>query len=142
MGSVHRFLSAFAILLACAAPAPAQDAADKIDCSKPMSQPDLNDCAYSEYEVADAALNATYKKAVVRAQALDGEYKDSPEYVGAVEALKNAQRAWITYRDGHCVLAGFQARGGQAESMLVSGCLAEMTRKRTAELTEFLETEY
>lgn len=142
MQSIHRFLFALAVLLACATSAPAQDEAGKIDCSKAMSQPDLNDCAYSEYEAEDAALNAAYKKALAKVQAMDADYKDSPEYIGAVDALKNAQRAWIGYRDGQCVLAGFQARGGQAESMLVSGCLAEMTRKRTEELKEFLETEY
>ncbi len=36
-------------------------------------------------------------------------------YVGALEAPKKAQRAWIGYRDGQCELAGFEARGGRME---------------------------
>ena len=116
-----------------------------LDCGASTAQPDLNDCAYRAYETEDAALNAAYKKAMAKARALDTDNTDPPLYadpIGAVDALKNAQRAWIGYRDGHCVLAGFQARGGQAEPMLVSGCLADLTRKRTAELKEFLETDY
>lgn len=61
-------------------------------------------------------------------------------YVGALEALKKAQRAWIGYRDGQCELAGFEARGGSMEPMLVSGCLAELTRKRTDELRKIVES--
>ena len=61
--------------------------------------------------------------------------------VGAVDALKRAQRSWIGYRDGQCELAGFEARGGSMEPMLVSGCLADLTRKRTAELKSVYETE-
>ena len=49
-----------------------------------------------------------------------------------------AQRGWIAYRDGQCELAGFEARGGSMEPMLVSGCLADLTRKRTKELKEFI----
>lgn len=142
MAATPRRFLAVAILFASASFSFAQEGGSQIDCSKAMSQPDLNDCTYREYEVEDAALNAAYKKAMAKVQAIDAEYKEQPEYVGAVEALKSAQRAWIVYRDGHCVLAGFQARGGQAESMLVSGCLATLTRKRTDELKEFLETEY
>ena len=122
--------------------ASAQEEGPEVDCNSAMTQADLNTCAYREYETEDAALNAEYRKAMAKARVLDDEYKDEPQYSGAVEALKRAQRAWIGYRDGQCVLAGFQTRGGSAEPMLVSGCLAELTRKRTAELKAFLETEY
>ncbi|MNT91411.1 hypothetical protein D3C72_2325040 [compost metagenome] len=63
----------------------------------------------------------------------------SADYVGAEEALKKAQRAWIGYRDGQCELAGFEARGGSMEPMLVSGCLAQLTTTRTEELKALLE---
>ncbi len=129
---------AAAVLLISALAALAQDGAPTLDCGKATAQPDLNDCAYRDYEAADADLNAEYRKALVKARVLDGEYGGQPV---AVDALKSAQRAWIGYRDGQCVLAGLQARGGQAEAMLVSGCLAELTRSRTQELREFVERE-
>ena len=129
---------AAAVLLISAIAALAQDGAPTLDCEKAKAQPDLNDCAYRDYEAADADLNAEYRKALAKARALDDEYEGPP---AAVDALKSAQRAWIGYRDGQCVLAGFQARGGQAEAMLVSGCLAELTRNRTQELRDFVERE-
>ena len=54
----------------------------------------------------------------------------SDDLKGADKALLAAQRAWIAYRDSQCELAGFEARGGSMEPMLVSGCLADLTRKR------------
>jgi uncharacterized protein YecT (DUF1311 family) len=53
---------------------------------------------------------------------------------GAEKALVTAQRAWISYRDAQCEAAGFQARGGTMEPMLVAGCIADITEVRTKEL--------
>ncbi|MBW0371161.1 lysozyme inhibitor LprI family protein [Ensifer adhaerens] len=133
-----RVLPVLGFLLVLATPALAEDEPG-VDCANAMAQPDLNDCAYREYESADAELNAVYRQAMTAAQKVDKELEGAD--IGAVEALKTAQRAWIGYRDGQCELAGFQARGGQAEPMLVSGCLAQLTQKRTAELNEFLEAQ-
>lgn len=131
------FAASILTLAVSALPANAQD--DEPDCSNPVTQADMNICAGKEYEEADAALNAAYKSAMVRMQSTDKELGEiEPNYVGAVEALKKAQRGWIQYRDGQCDLAGFEARGGSMEPMLVSGCLADLTRKRTQELKELL----
>ncbi|WP_026618720.1 YecT (DUF1311 family protein) [Ensifer sp. WSM1721] len=113
----------------------------QVDCRNAVAQMDLNICADRDYRTADAELNKVYKQAMTAMQATDKELGGiDPAYVGAVEALKKAQRAWIGYRDGQCELAGFEARGGSMEPMLVSGCLAELTRKRTAELKELVES--
>ena len=104
--------------------------------------PPRRESGYRDYADADGELNAAYKKAMAAAQKMDVEYKDMGEqYVGAVDALKRAQRAWIGYRDGQCELAGFEARGGSLEPLLVSSCLADLTRKRTAELKAVYESE-
>ena len=125
------------LLLMTALPALAEDA---VDCSTAETQADMNLCADQDYQVADDALNGVYKQAMSAMQKTDAGLADIGEgYVGAVAALKKAQRAWITYRDGQCELAGFSARGGSMEPMLVSGCLAEMTGKRTAELKTLIE---
>ena len=106
-----------------------------VDCANAMTQSDLNLCAHRDYQAADQALNAVYRKVLATTQETDKQIKDyDPNAVGAVDALKKAQRAWIVYRDGQCELAGFAARGGSMEPMLISGCLAELTTKRTAEL--------
>ncbi|YCI03150.1 lysozyme inhibitor LprI family protein [Ensifer sp. D2-11] len=130
---------ALSLLLCCTASADAQQ--PEPDCRKAVTQMDLNICADQGYRAADAELNKTYRLAVAAMQATDKELGDiDAAYVGALEALKKAQRAWIGYRDGQCELAGFEARGGSMERMLVSGCLAELTRKRTAELKELMES--
>lgn len=130
---------ALSLLLCCTASADAQQ--PEPDCRKAVSQMDLNICADQDYRAADAELNKTYRLVVAAMQATDKELGDiDAAYAGALEALKKAQRAWIGYRDGQCELAGFEARGGSMEPMLVSGCLAELTRKRTAELKELMES--
>ncbi|MDK1489926.1 lysozyme inhibitor LprI family protein [Sinorhizobium sp. 7-81] len=112
-----------------------------VDCPNAVTQMDMNICAGQDYDRADAELNKVYRQAVAATQAMDKELGEiDAAYVGANEALKKAQRAWIGYRDGQCELAGFEARGGSMEPMLVSGCLAELTRKRTTELKQLLES--
>ena len=101
-----------------------------------MAQQDMNNCAASDYEAADAELNAVWKQARAVAKDLDAELSD--DLKGADKALLAGQRGWIAYRDGQCELAGFEARGGSMEPMLVSGCLADLTRKRTQELKQFI----
>lgn len=134
------FLVAAVLFLAAPSFAVAQDGEPEIDCANAMAQVEMNICADRDYQAADTELNAAYKKAMAAARAMDEQVKDMGEnYVGAVDALKRAQRAWIGYRDGQCELAGFEARGGSMEPMLVSGCLADLTRKRTAELKTVYE---
>lgn len=135
-------LLASALVLFCGATAFAQEAEPAPDCDNAMTQADMNACAADEYKQADVELNDAYRKAVAAAQTMDDDARDMGEqYVGAVDALKRAQRAWIGYRDGQCELAGFAMRGGTAEPLLVSGCLADLTRKRTAELKAVYEQE-
>lgn len=135
-----RILLAATAFFASATFTAAENAEPEVDCQNAVTQMEMNICAGRDYADADEALNAAYKKAVAAAQKMDVEYKAIDEaYVGALDALKRAQRAWIGYRDGQCDLAGFEARGGSMEPMLVSGCLADLTRKRTAELKSFYE---
>ena len=42
---------------------------------------------------------------------------------GYYQALLDAQRAWIKYRDLECRIEGYAMRGGSAESMMISGCV-------------------
>lgn len=140
--SFRILLASAAFLLTASFAAAQEDGEPDINCENAMTQMEMNICAHRDYETADAELNVVYKKAMAAVQAMDVEYKDLGEqYVGAVDALKRAQRSWIGYRDGQCELAGFGARGGSMEPMLISGCLADLTQKRTAELKTVYETE-
>jgi uncharacterized protein YecT (DUF1311 family) len=125
--------AALALLLAATAPAAAQD---DVDCNNQMAQQVMNICAAKDYEAADAELNTVWKQARAVAKDLDAELSD--DLKGADKALLAGQRGWIAYRGGECEMAGFEARGGSMEPMLVSGCLADLTRKRTQELKQFI----
>jgi uncharacterized protein YecT (DUF1311 family) len=141
MAKISRAAIVSALILFSACLAGAQESEPEVDCENAMAQIELNVCADREYVQADTELNAAYKQALAAVRSMDEEVKDLGEqYVGAADALKRAQRAWIGYRDGQCELEGFSARGGSMEPMLVSGCLASLTRKRTEELTAIYQS--
>lgn len=136
-----------AVCLMLSIPALAQDE-PKVDCDNAQTQVEMNYCARVDWEEADQALNTTYKE--VRAKLADDDARAKlaerdKEWVDAgptaVERLLDAQRAWITFRDAHCEVVSFSARGGSMQSMLYSDCLATLTRQRTKQL-ESLVGEY
>lgn len=106
----------------------------KIDCEEPLTQFDINVCSQEDFDAADAELNEVWKFTKQAEAEQDSRLPD--ELKGAEEALVSAQRAWIAFRDTQCKLVGFEARGGSMEPMLVSGCMALMTRKRSEELRD------
>lgn len=108
----------------------------KNNCKNPQTQFEMNICAQLDYEAADKALNAQYQ---ITRQTMKKWDADAADLKGAEDALVKAQRAWVAYRDAQCISVGFQARGGSMEPMLISGCQADLTRKRTAELKELTE---
>ena len=129
----HMFRGAFlGLLILLPQSLVAQD--DALNCSDPQTQTDMNICAGRAFEAADKALNAAYKNAMAEMKQTDANLP--PELKGAEKALREGQRAWITYRDKACETYGFLARGGSMESMLVSSCLADVTRARTKELQD------
>ncbi|AUC10408.1 MULTISPECIES: lysozyme inhibitor LprI family protein [Agrobacterium] len=107
------------------------------NCKEPQTQADMTICAGKDYEKADKELNVAYQKLrkllIERDKAADADGK------GATDALVTAQRAWVAFRDANCALAGFQARGGSMEPMLISSCLAETSGKRAEELRQLSE---
>ncbi|MBL0372466.1 lysozyme inhibitor LprI family protein [Rhizobium sp. KVB221] len=111
-----------------------------VDCANAQTQADMNQCSYQDFETADKELNAVYKQALASQAEVDKEAAEmGPDYVGAVKALKKAQRAWIDYRDGHCDGVGYEAVGGSMQPMLINGCMATLTQTRTKELKELVQ---
>lgn len=112
-------------------------AAQEVDCANAMAQVDLNACAYQDWEAADADLNAAYKRAMALLQDWDANLPSAEQ--GGAQALKEAQRAWITFRDKACEAEGYAFKGGSAEPLLVYGCMRVLTEERTAHLTSMVE---
>jgi uncharacterized protein YecT (DUF1311 family) len=103
-------------------PTLAQKRSKSAPCANASSQADMNDCAGREYKAADATLNQVYRQLI---SLLDDEEKSQ---------LKEAQTAWLKYRDANCEFVGSQYKGGTMRPMVHAMCLADMTRSRTSEL--------
>lgn len=135
-----RAILPLAVVLLLGSPAMAEDEPE-IDCENAEAQQEMNWCAARDYEAADAELNAVWKKVVQGARDADKDLAEMGDdgRPGYEETLRKSQRAWIGYRDAWCDYSGFEARGGTLEPLLVSSCLADLTRARTKELTDSLE---
>lgn len=108
-----------------------------MDCANAQVQMELTYCAEQDFQKADTLLNAQYK---VTRDLMRQRDADADEWTkGAEKALVSAQRAWVAYRDAQCASYGFQARGGSMEPMLIYGCQADLTRKRTEELKKLTD---
>ena len=104
-------------------------------CDDPQNQADMNACAAIDFEAADAELNAVWSEAIAGAREMDAEINREYDQAPTSEAvLREAQRAWIIFRDAQCTYEGHEARGGSMEAMIYDGCRARLTRERTAQL--------
>jgi len=123
----------FLVLACLSLPATAQE----VDCANAVTQMDMNQCAYDDWEAADAELNDAYGQAMVLLQGWDADLPKDEQ--GGAQALKEAQRAWITFRDKACEAEGYAMKGGSAEPLLVYGCMRQLTEDRTSQLTGLVE---
>ena len=119
-------------LLLFAALQPATSDPEETACyARDQSQQGMNICAGEAYQRADEALNAEWRK-------LQAHYGDDAD---AKALLLEGQRAWLTYRDAQCEMLAYDVRGGSIWPLVNSGCLAELTRRRTRELAEIRQGE-
>ncbi|SLM30827.1 conserved exported hypothetical protein [Desulfamplus magnetovallimortis] len=84
------------------------------------------DCINQEHTLQDARLNKAYKK--VMSQLTPERQKE----------LKDAQRAWIKYRDANCNFY-FDPDGGTAASLSGRDCFMTTTASRAEELENFID---
>jgi uncharacterized protein YecT (DUF1311 family) len=108
-------------------------------CEHAQTQLAMNQCAFAEFEQADLGLNAAWRHvlAYVRASDRDGPFNSDGRPSGEAK-LRDAQRAWITFRDAHCAVHSYEARGGSMEPQLYESCRAEVTNQRTRQLRSLI----
>ena len=118
-----KFLIAINLLvLIMSVAAHAQGIAKNEPCADAQSQAEMNICWGKEYKAADATLNQVYRQLLAK---LDDEQKAQ---------LKNAQTAWLKYRDANCEFVADQYKGGSMRPMIAAICLADVTQNRSTEL--------
>lgn len=93
-------------------------------CDNAQTQTELNTCTLAQYEASDKELNTVYNK--YRAK-LDNNQKTM---------LKDAQLAWIKYKELSCSFETYGLKGGSAYAMILNQCLAKKTQHRTEELRQ------
>ncbi len=79
---------------------------------------------------ADASLNAVFGKLIAQ---LDEAGKMK---------LRMAEKAWIKYRDAQAAFEGSLYEGGSIRPLIEGNCLLAITRNRTKELQEVLDTDF
>lgn len=83
-------------------------------------------CTQRELAIWDQRLNAAYSALMTQYGQLDSDSRQN--------ALREAQRAWMAYRDSECLQTSLIFEGGTAQNVVHAGCLNDMTAKRALEL--------
>lgn len=115
-------------LILAAGPAAAQG---DIDCATAVVQMEMNWCAEQDYLAADAALNEAYAAAMEALAGFEGRQ---------AELLRDAQRAWIGFRDAACSAEGSLYEGGSIQPLMGTLCMTRLTEERTGDLRSHAET--
>jgi uncharacterized protein YecT (DUF1311 family) len=96
-------------------------------------------CLLAERDLWDRLLNQEYAAARQRAQAADdAERPYHPEYAQRVTQLRDAQRAWIAFRDAECALQYGAWGAGSMRQIAGADCQMRLTAARTIDLGLYL----
>lgn len=111
--------------------------APQVDCAADtLDVAEVRYCASEAFETADAELNEVYRLALTRAKVFDEEAHatgvDLP--MDLEEALRQAQRDWLAFRDSDCDAFALTYRGGTGAPTAGTVCRTERTLTRTEEL--------
>lgn len=144
-GSEHEVAAYGHILTACYAAAP--DAEARAACMGAMATECMDDqdgghttlgmtfCLNAEASVWDGFLNTEYAATRDWARVADeDEAANFPEFAVRAEMLREAQRAWIAFRDAECALRYAEWGAGSMRTIAHADCMVQMTAERTIDL--------
>ena len=98
-------------------------------------------CMYGEAEAWDRLLNQEYQLTMAWARDLDRDEAELfPEYAVRAKTLRDAQRAWIPFRDAECAFDYSIWGSGSLRQIYGSSCILQMTADRAIELHSKRET--
>ena len=97
-------------------------------------------CLGYERDYWDARLNAAYGQLMEIEKSVDDEMtKLGSSVPSSAEALRNMQRAWITFRDSACSYEAVQWGGGSGAGPAVANCQMVITGQQALRLEYRLE---
>jgi uncharacterized protein YecT (DUF1311 family) len=95
-----------------------------------LPPPAQSGCLEKLFDAADAKLNQVYQRAVAAI-----EKSDSDHVVAWKAELKQAEQAWIAFRDADCgALVGYEWGHGTGMGPATQSCMLEKTEQRTRDL--------
>lgn len=95
------------------------------------TQSAMNACAQQAYQASDEQLNKNFHE--IRQRLGDD--------TATRNLLRDAERAWIAFRDAECSFAASATAGGSAYAMVYDMCLADLTQERVKNFRNYLECE-
>ena len=99
-----------------------EERADSKPCAEAVTTAEMQQCLSEQYESADRQLNSAYRKAME----LLSEARQAK--------LKEAQRAWILFRDKTAEFEASEVEGGTMYPLVYLSALISMTEERSSEL--------
>ena len=96
-------------------------------CEEAVTTAEMRDCINRRYAEVDGELNRVYQQLLSQ---LDPERR---------KLLRDAQKAWIKFRDKNAAFVASDVEGGTLYPILEVSELASMTERRIAELKERLQ---
>jgi uncharacterized protein YecT (DUF1311 family) len=109
------------------------------DCKDPHSNAEMKICADKDWKKADAELNVAYGKAIAEARETYRSIKTMPGQQNMQDSeamLRDAQRAWVSFRDANCKYQYQIYYGGSHAGLAYLLCMADMTKARLKELRQ------
>lgn len=95
----------------------------------------MSSCLMAETQVWDKHLNAEYRTRMSELKAMDADEAEYfPEYARRAAALRDAQRAWIVFRDAECGLDYAMWGSGSMRNIAGADCQMTMTAERAIAL--------
>ena len=93
-----------------------------LDCKNAVTDYDMRECEGIRLKAADDSLNKNYAELRTILDA------------GSKNEIKQAQLAWIAFRDAECVFSSDVNKGGTLGRLSEMSCLTRLTKKRASEL--------
>ena len=98
-------------------------------------------CLMAEHQVWDGLLNAEYTKARDHAAMLDAaDAPTFPAFAVRADQVRDAQRAWIAFRDANCAMQYGLWGAGSMRQIAGADCVMRMTATQTIALRDYHDT--
>lgn len=96
----------------------------------------MSDCTGRETTEWDRLLNEEYRLLQGDLAQADARGSGLGAGIDRTDALRDAQRAWIAFRDADCLARYAQYQDGSIRSLIGSSCRLDHTARRTLELRQ------